>query len=532
MSRKKVFSTALSVLFSCQLLLAPMAMADTASDVVNKLNNDNKYSEYLSLKDKLTDTGEVSSDQVDSFVRDVVNNLDGKEINATNVMDAATDAIMDTKNKDVYKGVISSFSPADVTNAMNGQLPSSMESFGRLFKEALSDTSSTPSGAAGGGGGGGLISSDKFKVEYSGGRVFVKSQNKDYISLSKEQVNEIIKNKKPVDLEFDKAKLTFSIAALNLEGLTGQEDAKLEVVFKEIANTKDNAVSNQTSEQIGNIYEINITVYDKDNSSLQVKELKGTVTVALPIQNDELENGAFSKVSSLWLNEKTSKWENLAGNYNTSARQFSLEIKQPGKFALLKEKAMPVPMETTLGPSFNDIAAHWAKTEIEYMAAKGYVKGTGEGVFSPNAKITRAEFAAMLVNVLEVKEPGQINFKDVSNNAWYFDSVAKAYNANLVKGKSSELFAPQAQITRQEMAAMISNALKYKGIQSNVDTSILSNFADNALISDWAKTSAAQVIRANIIKGKPGADTVNFAPLDLATRAEAAVMLKKFLDIK
>lgn len=179
---------------------------------------------------------------------------------------------------------------------------------------------------------------------------------------------------------------------------------------------------------------------------------------------------------------------------------------------------------------FNDLAGHWAAGDIEYMAAKGYVNGVAQGVFAPQAQVTRAEFAAMLVNVLGITETGTVPFKDVIKDSWYYASVAKAYQAGLVKGKSSDLFAPQAVITRQEMAAMICNAIRYQGKQVKGDVSALNIFTDNAKIADWARASAAEAYTMKIIKGKPDGNGLAFAPLDNATRAEAVVMLKNLLE--
>lgn len=180
---------------------------------------------------------------------------------------------------------------------------------------------------------------------------------------------------------------------------------------------------------------------------------------------------------------------------------------------------------------FNDIEGHWAANDIEYMAEQGYINGVGEGKFNPQALVTRAEFVTMLVNVLGLQGEADVSFKDVSKGAWYYSSIAKAHKAGLAKGNGKDTFAPGAPITRQEMAAMVSNAMKYKGISLQADKTVLAAFADSSLIADWAKQAAAEVYVAKIIKGKPTNNKFWFAPKDNTTRAEAAAMLKNLLNV-
>ncbi|MCL6478532.1 MAG: S-layer homology domain-containing protein [Peptococcaceae bacterium] len=184
------------------------------------------------------------------------------------------------------------------------------------------------------------------------------------------------------------------------------------------------------------------------------------------------------------------------------------------------------------GVTFSDISGHWAQMDIEYMANSGYITGVGEGLFAPDAAITRAQFTALLVNVLKLDGEADIPFTDVQPGAWYSGSVARAYAAGLVGGVGAGSFAPEDPITREQMAAMICNALRHKGLLVEV-TDVegkLALFADQSSISGWARIPITRAVSYGIIKGKPLDGTVVFAPLDRATRAEAAVTLKRFIE--
>ena len=199
------------------------------------------------------------------------------------------------------------------------------------------------------------------------------------------------------------------------------------------------------------------------------------------------------------------------------------------KFSSVTATTTALPGQPT--SSFADVApTFWAYQEIQAMAEKGYVRGVSQGLFEPNKTITRAEFTAMLVNVLDLTDSDTITFADVTADDWFYSSVAKAHRAGLVKGLAENQFAPNQPITRQQIAALLTNALRYQGVQLEPADAgvVLSNFRDRDQIQPWALYSSAVTVQKRIIGGKPGE---RFAPQDPTTRAEATVMVKRLLEL-
>ncbi|MCG0275494.1 MAG: S-layer homology domain-containing protein, partial [Thermosediminibacteraceae bacterium] len=170
----------------------------------------------------------------------------------------------------------------------------------------------------------------------------------------------------------------------------------------------------------------------------------------------------------------------------------------------------------------------WARQYIEEMASRGIIKGIGEGVFAPDKNVTRAEFTAMLVRLLnlEDREIGRnLPFTDVFLDDWFYSSVRAAYNSGLVKGTGDE-FNPNSLITRQEMAVLVTRAASIMNKSAFVDSveveKILSAYKDRDRISEWAKTEIAVAVKLGLIRGV-GADIL--APGDTATRAQAATVI-------
>jgi hypothetical protein len=175
---------------------------------------------------------------------------------------------------------------------------------------------------------------------------------------------------------------------------------------------------------------------------------------------------------------------------------------------------------------FSDVpASYWGYNAITSLSTQGIVSGYPDGTFKPNADITRAEFAAMLVKALGLSTTGTTGqFTDVTADSWYYGSVNAAASASLISGTGNNLFAPNTLITRQEMAVMVAKALGTKAPATSGTE--LNAFSDSSTVSSWAVTGVEETIKAGIVSGMT-ADTL--APMANATRAQAAAMIYHLL---
>ncbi|XID94943.1 InlB B-repeat-containing protein [Paenibacillaceae bacterium WGS1546] len=178
--------------------------------------------------------------------------------------------------------------------------------------------------------------------------------------------------------------------------------------------------------------------------------------------------------------------------------------------------------------TFTDVQAHWARADIELLANKRIVAGRPDGRFMPDAPITRAEFASLLVRALSLREERvHRTFTDVSADDWYAEAVGTAHQAGLIRGYEDGSFRPDTTITREQIATMIARALAYAGKSPQAEEAALEAFADGSDIADWAAEAAGQLVQAGIVRG--GTDTT-FAPGASVSRVESVVMLKRMLQ--
>jgi GH35 family endo-1,4-beta-xylanase len=172
---------------------------------------------------------------------------------------------------------------------------------------------------------------------------------------------------------------------------------------------------------------------------------------------------------------------------------------------------------------FHDIArAAWAKKAIEAMASRDLLAGAGGSAFRPRDPVSRAEFAALLVRLLELQGAGEADgiFSDVSGTHAFLTELAIANRLGIIRGDADGRFHPDAPVTRQDMMVMVDRALAAAGKPLPAGGS-LDKFSDADAVAGYARSSAEKLVAAGIVQGSGG----RLAPGSALTRAEAAVIL-------
>ncbi|KQO10688.1 RCC1 domain-containing protein [Paenibacillus sp. Leaf72] len=171
--------------------------------------------------------------------------------------------------------------------------------------------------------------------------------------------------------------------------------------------------------------------------------------------------------------------------------------------------------------TFEDINNHWAASNICEAAKLGIVEGMSADAFVPNGYVTRTEFALMLLRTLQIPIGNKsiaMPFSDKDSiPAWAQQAVQTAVAEGILEGYSDGTLRPQQTVSRAEMAAMVSRAMKWE-----IDTQEAASFTDDANIPAWAKTHVHNARANGLIEGREGN---KFVPAGLTTRAEATALL-------
>ena len=178
------------------------------------------------------------------------------------------------------------------------------------------------------------------------------------------------------------------------------------------------------------------------------------------------------------------------------------------------EKYIPILLEIELDVPFVDIIGHWSEADVVSANFRNLVFGTTESRFEPDRKVTRAEFATMLVRTLEMRpEAYEDVFADVSKEDWYAMYLQPAYNAGIIREKNAR---PDDYITREEMCGMAVRALERKH-KSQLKEPSFSDIGDANDIISISKAYGSGIIN--------GYEDNTFKPKDCLTRAEAVAVI-------
>jgi len=175
---------------------------------------------------------------------------------------------------------------------------------------------------------------------------------------------------------------------------------------------------------------------------------------------------------------------------------------------------------------FTDVReSDWFYEDVAFAYENGLFAGTSDTTFSPNASMTRA----MLVTVLYRLEGqpavnGRSGFSDVQYNGYYEDAVTWAADNGIVNGTSASTFSPNANVTREQMAAILYRYAQYKKYNTAASSS-LNGFTDHASVSGYAAASLEWAVAEKLVNGSAG----KLMPTGNATRAQVAAILHRFV---
>lgn len=174
--------------------------------------------------------------------------------------------------------------------------------------------------------------------------------------------------------------------------------------------------------------------------------------------------------------------------------------------------AMPVAAAT-----FSDTENHWAKDSIERWAAADVLNGYDDGTYKPDGDITRAEMAKVISVVLGLDKAAENKFSDVPAGEWYTEYVLECAEVGIINGYPDGTFLPQKAIARQEAFVMFDRAF---GLEDGTAADIAA-FSDAATVADWALGATAALVNLDAVNGENG----KLNPTDTITRAEVAKIL-------
>lgn len=209
-----------------------------------------------------------------------------------------------------------------------------------------------------------------------------------------------------------------------------------------------------------------------------------------------------------------------------------------------KEEVIPPTGGSTVCPGgtscpsygFRDVAgpADWSHEGIDYCVRRSLMVGTGVGTFSPNAVCSRAQIVQILYNLSgDTTDYGNyyLPFTDVAPGDWFYEAVAWAYANDIVAGTSATTFAPNVDITREQMTVILYGyTAKYAPAFTGGGTS-LGQFPDAGSVANWAYAAMNWAVGNGLISGIESYGVTYLAPQGSATRAQASAIIMRYCQL-
>ncbi len=323
--------------------------------------------------------------------------------------------------------------------------------------------------------------------------------NRAEVSMDLSTVRSIGKSDKTLDIEFDD--VTFMIPNEIINKLDIRKSFK--VSYTEVNNEDEKLVSS--------VFELDL--YDGD-AKLEIKE---PIPVVLSYDEGMITNKEHLAV--YFYDEKQDLWTYVGGKL-LEGNQIYFEVRHFSKYAVRENHV-----------NFEDISNHWAKLDIETIASREICSGISETEFAPDKTLTNAEFIVLLVKILDLPDyEGTVSYTNIEEDEWYTSFVKKAIGADLLINTYPVNFDPNEPIKREEMASLLMATYFYYTQEDPGKMLVTAvEFAeDEGEVSPHFRDVVRMAYQLQLITGD---DKNHFNPKNGATRAEAAVVIKKLLKL-
>lgn len=282
-------------------------------------------------------------------------------------------------------------------------------------------------------------------------------------------------------------------------------------------------------------YDGYITIINSKNGDVSVSDTwadeddKITLTITpdkgYVVDKIEIVDLEGDKIDAKKVDDEDDKYTFRMANCDVTV---TVTFKEEGKTTEDTDKEEDKDDEETTELNFTDVKeSDWFYKGVAYVVDKGVMSGVSENQFDPSGKLTRAMLVQMLYNMESRPACDAENaFIDVPVGQWYTDAVIWANDEKIVSGMGDGLFAPNMEITREQMVVMLYNYAKYKGYDVTASAD-LSKFADNASVSTWAQPAMQWAVAEGYISGM---GDNQLAPHGTATRAEIASVIMRFME--
>lgn len=260
------------------------------------------------------------------------------------------------------------------------------------------------------------------------------------------------------------------------------------------------------------VYHLKLTVQNSDGTSTEINTFVNPLRFTFTVPQ-----GIDSSKAQVYFVAENGELTYVEGQLSSDKRSITADISHFSTYGIFE-----------FNKQYDDVAnGHWAHTAVDDLSRKLIVQGVDDHSFDPERSVTRAEFAALLVRALGLREASTTPYQDVKSSDWFASEVAIAHQSGIVTGMTDTIFNPNGTVSREQMATMLVRAYLTKHPDAKEQTGN-SKFSDFMSVQEWAKPFVNQAAQLGLVTGRE-ADV--FAPLAILSRAESAQAIFNLLHL-
>ncbi len=311
------------------------------------------------------------------------------------------------------------------------------------------------------------------------------------------------------------------IPAGELTGSTPEETSKfslskISLSVNRLSNAPQAITTSSQLEAVRNKPIVDILL-KRDGQPVHAISARNGITVELPYSPTQAER-THPEALVVWslMQEKDMVKPVIDSRYVSKTGSIIFRTSSFGTFAAAYTLRLYADMEN----------AHWAKSPVAALAARGVIQGVSEREFAPDRPVTRADYVLLLMRAFEpaAGEQPDKTFRDVPAEAYYYEAVAAAQSLGIAEGDGQN-FHPEATVTRQDMMVLADRVIRAAGVRPASSPTTLNSFSDHTQVAPYAQESIGRLTELGVVQGTGG----QLEPLRPTTRAEAAALIDRLL---
>jgi hypothetical protein len=254
----------------------------------------------------------------------------------------------------------------------------------------------------------------------------------------------------------------------------------------------------------------------------------GKVNVSIPY---ELKAGETADHVTVWYMADNGSLTEINCTYDTKNKSVAFVVDHFSKYIIGYDD-----LGAWVNP-FTDVKnSAWYYNAAAFVNVNGLMKGQTDTTFGPQTAMTRGMFVTILGRMEGADATTYANkntFSDVKSNQYYAPYIAWASEKGIVTGMGGDQFAPNAAVTREQMAVMMTNYMKFKGQGPTGAWTIQLTYGDLDKVSSWANEGVMFMTMKDLMKGMGKDEKGNtlFDPKETSTRAQTAQVMMNLEEL-